>query len=249
MLYILLCTGRLSSRYWGRQWKSTHKGMSLHERKGITNYSNNFHDFELYEFTSLVKLLRVWWFWVCWFSSWFFFLQSFPWIRHVEWKLGDTPATEPSGEPFLSGSEISGRSLVISRDADAQEEIQDWSFTKGYYSHIMPYINFICETIKMLGSRTVTLSSTFCSSLFKTTKNVLFRVFFLQGFKCICKLVEFYKKNKLPSCNLNLGIPFPKSLIPPTEAEADCSDEVKRQYAGIRLWTLHYVNEWMTSQK
>lgn len=165
MFYILLCTGRLSSRYWGRQWKSTHKGMSLHERKGITNYSNNFHDFELYEFTSLVKLLRVWWFWVCWFSSWFFFLQSFPWIRHVEWKLGDTPATEPSGEPFLSGSEISGRSLVISRDADAQEEIQDWSFTKGYYSHIMPYINFICETIKMLGSRTVTLSSTFYSSL------------------------------------------------------------------------------------
>lgn len=73
--------------------------------------------------------------------------------------------------------------------------------------------------------------------------------FFLQGFKCICKLVEFYKKNKLPSCNLNLGIPFPKSLIPPTEAEADCSDEVKRQYAGIRLWILHYVNEWMTSQK
>lgn len=56
-----------------------------------------------------------------------------------------------------------------------------------------------------------------------------------KGFKCICKLVEFYKKNKLPSCNLNLGIPFPKSLIPPTEAEADCSDEVKRQYAGIRL--------------
>lgn len=43
-------------------------------------------------------------------------------MRHVEWKLGDTPATEPSGEPFLSGSEISGR---ISRDADAQEEIQD----------------------------------------------------------------------------------------------------------------------------
>lgn len=56
-----------------------------------------------------------------------------------------------------------------------------------------------------------------------------------KGFKCICKLVEFYKKNKLPSCNMNLGIPFPKSLIPPTEAEADCSDEVKRQYAGIRL--------------
>lgn len=23
--------------------------MSLHERKGITNYSNSFHDFELYE--------------------------------------------------------------------------------------------------------------------------------------------------------------------------------------------------------
>lgn len=113
----------------------------------------------------LVKLLRVWWFWICWFSSCFFSLLSFPWIRHVEWKLGDTPATEPSGEPFLSGSEISGRSLVISRDADAQEEIQDWSFTKGYYSHIMPYINFICETIKMLGSRTVTLSSTFYSSL------------------------------------------------------------------------------------
>lgn len=163
MFYILLCTGRLSSRYWGRQWKSTHKGMSLHERKGITNYSNNFHDFELYEFTRIcfacddfefVDLVHG-----------FFFLQSFPWIRHVEWKLGDTPATEPSGEPFLSGSEISGRSLVISRDADAQEEIQDWSFTKGYYSHIMPYINFICETIKMLGSRTVTLSSTFYSSL------------------------------------------------------------------------------------
>lgn len=73
MFYILLCTGRLSSRYWGRQWKSTHKGMSLHERKGITNYSNNFHDFELYEFMSLVKLLRVWRFWVCWFSSWGFF--------------------------------------------------------------------------------------------------------------------------------------------------------------------------------
>lgn len=53
-----------------------------------------------------------------------------------EWKLGDTPATEPSGEPFLSGSEISGRSLVISRDADAQEEIQDWSFAKGFQMYM-----------------------------------------------------------------------------------------------------------------
>ncbi|XP_062603340.1 uncharacterized protein LOC134265119 isoform X1 [Saccostrea cucullata] len=56
-----------------------------------------------------------------------------------------------------------------------------------------------------------------------------------KGFKCLCKLIEFYKKNKLPSCNVNLGSPFPKSSIPPTEAEADCSDEVIRQYAGIRL--------------
>lgn len=46
-------------------------------------------------------------------------------MRFVEWKLGDTPATESSVEPFLFGSEISGRSSVISRYADAQEEIQD----------------------------------------------------------------------------------------------------------------------------
>ncbi|XP_061177428.1 uncharacterized protein LOC133186209 [Saccostrea echinata] len=56
-----------------------------------------------------------------------------------------------------------------------------------------------------------------------------------KGFKCLCKLIDFYKKNKLPSCNVNLGSAFPKSSIPPTEAEADCSDEVLRQYAGIRL--------------
>lgn len=96
--------------------------------------------------------------------------------------MGDTPATEPSGEPFLSGSEISGRSLVISRDADAQEKIQDWSFAKGYYSLIMPYINLICETIKMFGSRTVTLSSTFYSYL-KPQKMYYLGVFFLAGFQ------------------------------------------------------------------
>ena len=72
------------------------------------------------------------------------------------------------------------------------------------------------------------------------TKCLLF-LFLLKGFKCICKLIEFYKKHKLPSCNVNLGTPFPRYLIPPAEAEADCSDEVKLQYAGIRLWKTHLL--------
>lgn len=165
MFYILLCTGRFSSRYWGRQWKSTHKGMSLYKRKGIGNYSNLncLHDFQLYEpwFNEIASRVIIWnllikfmlFFLTILLNTfcrveigWYSRYRVIRWTVFVwKWNL----RTKFCHFPLCWRTRRNTRLIHHER----------------YYSQYMPYINLICETLKMFGSRTVIPSSTSYSSL------------------------------------------------------------------------------------
>ena len=57
---------------------------------------------------------------------------------------------------------------------------------------------------------------------------------YLQGFRCICKLIAHYQTNKLPHVNCNLAREcFPKDNIPSHSSYSDTSDVVNDQYASV----------------
>lgn len=56
-----------------------------------------------------------------------------------------------------------------------------------------------------------------------------------KSFPCLCRLTEFYKSNHLPSININLGHPLPKSAFPDMNFGADGIGTITEQYAGIRM--------------